>query len=106
MVILTITVYGENPIEVIIKNFPFKDDENTHVTFLKELPLKEGLEQINSKEYLPEQLIIKDKVVYLKCVDKYHKTKLSNQFFEKKLKTSATTRNWKTVNKLLEIAKA
>jgi uncharacterized protein (DUF1697 family) len=29
---------------------------------------------------------------------------LSNNFFEQKLKVKATTRNWKTVNKLVELA--
>jgi len=31
-------------------------------------------------------------------------TKLTNAFFEKKLGTTATTRNWNTVNKLVELA--
>jgi len=29
---------------------------------------------------------------------------MNNNFFEKKLKVNATTRNWKTVNKLFELA--
>ena len=31
------------------------------------------------------------------------RTRLNNNFFEKKLEISATTRNWRTVNKLVEI---
>jgi len=34
---------------------------------------------------------------------KYHTSKLTNNFFEKKLKTKATTRDWKTIEKLVEI---
>ena len=30
---------------------------------------------------------------------------MNNNFFEQKLKVKATTRNWKTVNKLYELAK-
>jgi uncharacterized protein (DUF1697 family) len=33
----------------------------------------------------------------------YGRTNLNNNFFEKKLGISATTRNWRTVNKLVDI---
>lgn len=44
-------------------------------------------------------------VFFLYCADGYGLTKLSNSFLEKKLKTSATTRNLNTVLKLCEMAK-
>ena len=43
--------------------------------------------------------------VYLYLPNGYARTKLTNNIFEKKLKTTATTRNWKTTNKLLEMSK-
>ena len=42
--------------------------------------------------------------VYLHCPDGYGDSKLINSFWEKKLGVAATTRNWRTVNKLLEMA--
>jgi len=47
------------------------------------------------------QLVRKE--IYLYCPGGYGNTKLSNNLFEKALSVSATTRNWNTVNKLLEI---
>jgi uncharacterized protein (DUF1697 family) len=41
--------------------------------------------------------------VYLRCRSGYAKTMFSNTFIEKRLGVVATTRNWATVNKLLEI---
>jgi uncharacterized protein (DUF1697 family) len=38
-----------------------------------------------------------DQQAYLLCPNWYGTTKLSNAFLEKKLKASATTRNWNTV---------
>lgn len=38
--------------------------------------------------------------MYLFCPNGYGRTKLSNAFFERKLKVPATTRNWKTVTAL------
>jgi uncharacterized protein (DUF1697 family) len=45
-----------------------------------------------------------DKEIYLFCPNGYGRTKFSNSFFERKLSVSATTRNWKTVKALFEIA--
>ena len=43
-------------------------------------------------------------MVYVNAVGGYGKTKLTNNFFERKLKVSATTRNFKTTNYLVELA--
>ena len=41
--------------------------------------------------------------VHLFCPNGYGRTKLSNGFFERRLKVHATTRNWRTLNALLSI---
>ncbi|MBC7425021.1 MAG: DUF1697 domain-containing protein [Bacteroidia bacterium] len=74
-----------------------------HVTFLADEPSKEALKTISELSFPPDKFIIKDKTVYLYCPVNYGETKLSNKFFESKLKVTATTRNWNTVNKLVEI---
>lgn len=80
------------------------DPEKLHVTFLSDSPKQANHESIKDPEYLPDRFIIIGKEVFLYCPDNYGETKLSNRFFESKLKVSATTRNWKTVNRLFEIA--
>jgi uncharacterized protein (DUF1697 family) len=77
--------------------------ENLHLTFLSDLPVEEKLEKIKSIDHSPDQFHIIRKDVFIFCSGKYHQTKLSNTFFEKKLKVNATTRNWKTAKKLLEL---
>lgn len=44
-------------------------------------------------------------VIYLFCPDGYGRTKLSNNFFERKLGVAATTRNWNTVRALAEMTR-
>ncbi len=44
--------------------------------------------------------------VYLHCPGGYGRTKLTNDFFERRLGTTATTRNWRTVVTLAELASA
>ena len=80
------------------------DIEKLHVTFLEEVPDKTKVEAIKNVEYSPDKFIILSKEIFLYCPNGYGNTKLTNNFFENKLKVRATTRNWKTVNKLLEIA--
>ena len=43
-------------------------------------------------------------VVYLKLPLGYGRTRLNNAWFERKLGTAATTRNWRTVRALVELA--
>lgn len=83
---------------------PNINEEKLHVTFLTETPDKAKIESIKDLDYSPDRFIIIDKKIFLYCPNGYGITKLSNNFFENKLKVSATTRNWKTVNKLVEIA--
>jgi len=82
------------------------DQEKLHVTFLDEIPEQEKLAGIKHVDFPPDQFSIIGKEVFLYCPDKYGETKLSNKFFENKLRVAATTRNWKTVNKLAEMATA
>jgi len=80
------------------------DISQLHLTFLGEIPTKEGLAKVNEIQGLQDEFKIVEKYVYLKIQNSYHKTKLNNNFFEKKLEVKATTRNWKTVSKLLTLA--
>ncbi|MDB5227867.1 MAG: hypothetical protein JWN78_2060 [Bacteroidota bacterium] len=79
------------------------DEERLYVTFLAEAPTKENLEAIKKYNFSPDEFIISGKEIYLHIPNGYGNTKLSNNFFENKLKVTATTRNWKTVGKLVEL---
>jgi uncharacterized protein (DUF1697 family) len=96
-------------LEKIISQNPFLkekdlDQEKLHVTFLAGRPEQEAIEKIKAVDFLPDRFKYIGREIYLHCPERYGETKLSNSFFEKKLKVRATTRNWKTVNKLFEIA--
>lgn len=78
--------------------------EKLHVTFLAEAPSANELEKVRALNYSPDEFVISGTAVYLHCPGGYGETKLSSKFFENKLKVSATTRNWNTINKLVELA--
>ncbi|WP_010135765.1 DUF1697 domain-containing protein [Ochrovirga pacifica] len=89
-----------------VHNNPFYNNQtdvsNLHLTFLKETPSSENLATLLSYNDETDVFKISNKDVFICCKGKYHQSKFSNLFFEKKLKMNTTTRNWKTVLKLLE----
>ncbi|HET7657344.1 MAG TPA: DUF1697 domain-containing protein [Bacillales bacterium] len=88
--------------EVIQAN-PFAGQE-PYVTFLDAKPEQNAIFALEIfAEDFEEEVRVIGREVYLICPKGYGKTKLSNALFEKKLGVSGTTRNWKTVNKLLSL---
>jgi uncharacterized protein (DUF1697 family) len=89
--------------KAINQNPLYKDDTDIghlHLTFLNEEPLTKNKEKLKSYTYEPDKFELIGKDVFIYCEGKYHQSKLTNNFFETKLKVNATTRNWKTVLKL------
>lgn len=98
-------------IEAVIKKNPFYKKLTTeahkiYVVFLSEIPEENTLQNINPANYLPDEFIIDKNIIYLSSVLGAGKSKLSINLFENKLKVNATARNWRTVNKLLELSKS
>ncbi|MDB5248390.1 MAG: hypothetical protein JWQ40_2784 [Segetibacter sp.] len=98
-------------IEQVISVNPFLKNrgintEKLHVTFLATNPTPATLQNMCAFSFPPDEFVIIGTEVFLHVPGSYGETKLSTNFFESKLKVSATTRNWKTVNKLLELARS
>jgi uncharacterized protein (DUF1697 family) len=95
-----------NDFRRIIEGHPFKNEEPLRVlvTFLYGPPDQAKLDDLSRYEYKVDKFAIGEQEIFLFCPGGYGKSKLSNTFFEKKLGVSATTRNWKTVKALYEMA--
>ena len=98
-------------LEYVLTNNPFineqnKDQKRIYVTFLSEVPSPENIPRLTEVDYSPEEFILDGTTIYFYSPDNYGNAKMNNNFFENKLKVAATTRNWNTVNKLVEIAAA
>ncbi len=79
------------------------DHSKLHITFLSAIPIRAALGKLEGLNALPDQWRINGREVYLYCPNGYGKTKLANTALEKMLSVKATTRNWKTVNTLIEM---
>lgn len=108
--IVPVDIRTNTELKKIIKNFPFdqidltKDGTKVLVTFLYSKPLINKIKDLQNYVVVPEQLVVCGKESYLYCPNGYGKSKLSNNFIEKKLGVDATTRNWKTVLKLYDLS--
>ncbi len=107
---LTIQAVVISPQELadIVSQNPFAkrpgiDLSRQHVTFLDREADPEKMEKLLSYIYPPDEIIIGSRVVYVHCPDGYGRTKYHNNFIEKKLSANATSRNWNTCQKLLEM---
>ncbi|MDH3268523.1 MAG: DUF1697 domain-containing protein [Ignavibacteria bacterium] len=105
-----VIVITPEEIEYILKNNPFvkkkKDTKKLYLTILAKTPLDANIKKMHAVDYSPEEYFIDGKNVYLFVPNGYGKAKLNNNIFENKLKVFGTTRNWKTIRKLSELAKS
>ena len=80
-----------------------EDISRLYVTFLFASPDPDRLAKLDPNAYPPEEFAVEGAVLYFYSPNGYGKAKMNNNFFERKLKTLATTRNWKTVLRLIEL---
>ncbi|MBY0471975.1 DUF1697 domain-containing protein [bacterium] len=108
---MTVPVLVQTPSDlkkVIVTN-PFLkkrgvDPTKLHVTFLSGKFSKIGMAKFERVKAGKDQYELLGHVIYLHCPTGYGKTKFNNTFVERALATEATTRNWRTVNALYEMA--
>ncbi|MGA2547925.1 MAG: DUF1697 domain-containing protein [Rectinemataceae bacterium] len=80
------------------------DEKNLYVTVLSHDPAASDIEILMETMNGVDRHEVANRVVYSWYGEGYGNSKRSNNFIEKILKVSATTRNWATMKKLLEIA--
>lgn len=94
----------------LVAGNPYLDRETDltrlHVTFLAAPADPERAERLAVPAGDPGAFTVAGRDVYLHTPDGYGRSKLSNSFFEQKLGVDATTRNWRTVTKLRDLATA
>jgi uncharacterized protein (DUF1697 family) len=75
-----------------------------YATFLAATPEQERVRRLGEQDVGPERFEIVGQDVYLFLPNGYGRVKLSNATLERQLGVAATTRNWRTVTALAELA--
>lgn len=106
-----VSVLVKTPEELtqILENNPFlqdpdKDPDRMYFTLLSEAPAPDRVEKLKTFDYRPEEYVLDGTTVYFFSPHGYGRAKMNNNFFENQLKVAATTRNLKTMQKLVEMA--
>ena len=90
-------------VEDALKNNPFNDIEKMYFTFLNQIPTQENIEKLYTYSFEEEYYELIGKVIYFHCPNGAGRAKMNNNFFEQKLKVTATSRNLNTTKKLLKM---
>ena len=94
-------------IEAIVKNNPFEgqfeNDKDLHVFFLDEELTAEKRELLLSNNNENEQFVVRNREIFCLLRVSVLDSLMGKDYIGKKLKVSATARNWRTVNKILEV---
>ena len=74
-----------------------------HVMFLANQSSQERIAALDHDRFLPDEFVVRGAEIYLRLPTGVARSKLTNAYFDSKLATVSTSRNWRTVNKLLEM---
>ena len=92
------TIVGANP---FLR--PGADERLLHVAFLADQPQPNRAAGLDPDRSPPDEYVVRGREIYLRCPNGIARTKLTNAYFDSRLATICTMRNWKTTLKLLEL---
>jgi uncharacterized protein (DUF1697 family) len=80
------------------------DTDRLHVIFLADRPAAAQAALLDPARSPPDEFLVRGGEIYLHCPGGIGRSKLTNAYFDAKLGTVSTVRNWRTVLKLLELS--
>ena len=103
-----IVVIGKSDLEACFTNNPFLKDSDVdlkklYVSFLASQLPENSISQLNLNFIKPDLLALDGNRIYIKYDISPAKTRLDNQWIEKKLNVASNIRNWNTVSQLLKM---
>ena len=90
-----------------VSNNPFLkkgvSENELHVLFLADLPDPGSVALLDPNRSPPDTFEVRGREVYLRLPNGVANSKLTNNYFDSKLATTSTGRNWRTITKLVEL---
>ncbi len=103
-----VVVIAKQDLELCLLNNPYLklkdfDTKKLYVAFLSKELKPENINDLKISNFKPDEAVIDESRIYIKYDIGAGKTKLDQNYIEKKLNVIATIRNWNSVSKLIEI---
>jgi uncharacterized protein (DUF1697 family) len=103
-----VVIRTDRQMRAIAEGNPFlasgADPQTLHVMFLADRPGKREGSSLDAGRSPPDSFILRGCEIYLSCPNGMARTKLTNSYFDSRLGTTSTCRNWRTVLKLVEMS--
>jgi uncharacterized protein (DUF1697 family) len=103
-----VVLRSADELDAVLRDNPFldrTDDEKAlHVMFLRDHPAEDRVDALEPERSPPDEFAVVGRDVYLLCPNGVARTKLTNAWLDRRLDTVSTSRNWRTVRKLHEMA--
>ena len=107
---IPIIIRSASQFDDVIRRNPFlkknADEKMLGVMFLADTPKPEMVIALDPQRSPSDEFIVHCQEIYLYLPNGAARTKLTNAWFDSALKTVSTGRNWRTVNKLHELAQS
>ena len=84
--------------------FPRAETSRLYFTLLDTRPDAKLAKDFQSTDFSPDDIRVVGDMIYTLYATKLSDSKFNNNFFERKLKVAATTRNFNTMTKLVELS--
>jgi uncharacterized protein (DUF1697 family) len=95
-------------LDAVVDGNPFRrsrgGEQQLHVAFLADRPNRASVARLDPRRSPPDDFAVVDRQVYLRCPNGMGRTKLTSDYLERQLGTSATVRSWRTVTELQRLA--
>jgi len=103
-----VIVIGKEDLQACLDRNEFLNEEDVdlkklYVSFITSVLPENMITQLNLNFIKPDEIQLDGNRIYLKYEISPAKTRLDNKWIEKSMNVVSTTRNWNTVNKLLEM---
>jgi uncharacterized protein (DUF1697 family) len=80
------------------------DRATLHVGFLAGRPAATAVARLDPEYAPPDEFMVRGREIYLRYPNGLGRSKLTTDYFERRLETALTVRNWNTVTKLVELS--
>ena len=90
----------------ILQSNPFasEDPKHLHAMFLSEEPVPAAVAALDPHRSSPDRFVVRGREIFLFCPNGLGQTKLTNDWFDRRLGVVSTARNWRTMTTLSRLA--
>ena len=106
---ITVVMRTPKQLEAVVENNPFLEQgasaKELHVAFLADKATATLAKRLDPERAPGDAFEVRGQEIYLRYPNGMGRSKLTNDYLERRLAMASTVRNWNTVTKLLELSR-